>query len=499
MAEGKVKSTSRGKPAKKSKINRVHFIQTNRGLFPFSVLKKAEMIDKQPESKQAKQDYRYQTMKELVPLPFEVDTLLTLQENCTIFDAVVRQIARDVVANGWRLIEIEKDKGSEEEKKEVERFLDDPNDSDETIDKIIERSVIDWGVTGWISIEASRDKTKKIDGLWHVPAHTIRIHKSKEKFYQKRGQQHMWFKRFGLEGNISAKTGKEVSGSRDAANELIYLPNYYPKSDFYGVPNALSAVGSIIGLIGSRDYNLAFFENYGIPAALVTLEGEWDEGSAELIQTFIDAEIRGSASQHKTIVMEIPETGKITWEPLSVERKEGSFTVYTKAMQDEVLIAYRMPPYRVGIAEVGSLGGSTALESTKIYVQSIVGPLQKDLAAMITRMILKDGMEIETWRFEFNPIDIRDLEALTKMWKEWFMMGVVNANYIRHEMGLEEEDHGNDYYVSSQYVGVGEMSVEKREAGQIALMEDMRREMGEMLERINKATVEPVASAKPIE
>ena len=228
---------------------------------------------------------------------------------------------------------------------------------------------------------------------------------------------------------------------------------------------------------------------------MVTLEGNrWPEGSAELVTTFIDAEIRGSASSHKTLVLEIPEEdAKITWQPLGVEVKEGSFTIYTKAMRDEVLMAYRMPSYRVGMTETGSLGGNIARESTAIYVQSIIGPLQKDLAAMITRMILKDGMEIETWRFEFNPIDIRDLEALTKMWKEWFSMGVVNANFIRHELGYEEEDHGNDYYVSNLYTAIGEQSVEKREAGQIALMEDMRREVAGMLERIQKAT----ATAEP--
>jgi len=496
MAERQTKSTSPGKKTVEPKFNRVHFIKTDRGLFPFSALRKAEIGEgKRPESKQAKADYKYQTLKELVPLPFEVDTLLTLQENCTVFDAVVRQIAKDVVANGWRLVELEEDKGSEEEKKTVEAFLGDPNDSDETIDKIIERGVIDWGVTGWIAIEVSRDSEDKIDGLWHLPAYTIRIHKSKDKFYQKRGQQHVWFKRFGVEDNISAKTGNPVSGSRDAANELIYIPNYYPKSDYYGAPNALPAVGAVVGLIGTRDYNLAFFENYGIPAALVTLEGNrWPEGSAELVTTFIDAEIRGSASSHKTLVLEIPEEdAKITWQPLGVEVKEGSFTIYTKAMRDEVLMAYRMPSYRVGMTETGSLGGNIARESTAIYVQSIIGPLQKDLAAMITRMILKDGMEIETWRFEFNPIDIRDLEALTKMWKEWFSMGVVNANFIRHELGYEEEDHGNDYYVSNLYTAIGEQSVEKREAGQIALMEDMRREVAGMLERIQKAT----ATAEP--
>jgi len=493
MAEEKTKSTSPGKTTK-PKMNKVHFIATDRGLFPFSALKKAEIGEgKRPESKQAKADYRYQTMKELVPLPFDVETLLTLQENCTIFDAVVRQIAKDVVGNGWQLVEVEEDKGKEEEKKIVEDFLNDPNDSDETIDKIIERGVIDRGVTGWMAIEVSRDSADKIDGLWHLPAHTIRIHKSKEKFYQKRGQQHMWFKRFGAEGNISAKTGKEISSSKDAAHELIYMPRYYPKSDYYGIPAALPAVGSVLGLIGTRDYNLAFFENYGIPAAIVTLKGEWPEGSAEHIQTFIDAEIRGSASAHKTLVLEIPEVGEMKWEPLGAEVKEGSFSVYMKAMRDDLLMAYKMPPYRVGITETGSLGGNIAVESTKIYVQSIIGPIQKDIAAMMTRMILKDGMEIETWQFEFNPIDIRDLEALTKIWKEWFGMGVINANYIMHEIGLEEQPHGNDYYVLVQYLPIGEQSVEKREAGQIALMEDMQRAVNEALERINKvtATVEP--------
>ncbi|GAH97641.1 unnamed protein product, partial [marine sediment metagenome] len=84
------------------------------------------------------------------------------------------------------------------------------------------------------------------------------------------------------------------------ANELIFYKNYYPQSEYYGAPNILPSIGAVMGLIGVRDYNLAFFENYGIPAALIILKGRWSKDTAKQISDFIDVELKGSEQAHKT-------------------------------------------------------------------------------------------------------------------------------------------------------------------------------------------------------
>jgi len=262
---------------------------------------------------------------------------------------------------------------------------------------IIEKCIIDWGVVGWFAIEVSRDPaSKEVNGLWHIPAHTIRVHKSKELFCQVRNNKYRWFKQIGLEKNFDADTGNEVSAkAHNLANEIIFFKNYYPRSSYYGAPNILGAVGAARGLISVRDYNLSFFDNYGVPAALVTLEGDWEENSMKYINDFLDVEIKGSSNAHKTLVLELPSGGSLTWKPLSIEVKEGSFNLYYKQSRDEVLSSYKMPPYRIGISETGSLGGSTAKESTAIYINSTIAPLQKAVNRILTKSIVHNGLNCE--------------------------------------------------------------------------------------------------------
>jgi len=478
----KAKSTTRGK----KKLGKVHYIKTTKGLFPLSVLYKAE----KRSSKQLKEEQRFLSDKGLKPLPFSVDGLMSLQENCTYFDSCVKQIAKDVVGQGWTLTEATEDVSEaelEEQKKKAKEFLEDPNEEEEeAIEDIIEKCIIDWGVVGWFAIEVSRDPvTNEVNGLWHIPAHTIRVHKSKKLFCQVRDGKYRWFKKIGVEKNYDADTGEPVTGKagKNLANEIIYYKNYYPRSSYYGAPNILPAVGAAKALIGVRDYNLSFFENYGIPAAIVTLEGDWEENSAKYINNFLDVQIRGSDNAHKTLVLELPTGGTLTWKPLSVEVKEGSFTVYYKQSRDEILSAYKMPPYRIGLAETGSLGGSTAKEMTPIYINSTVAPLQKAVNRIITKSILHKGLNCEHVDFQFNKIDTRDLDSEVKRWQMLFSLGAINVNYIRDKLNLEKVDHGDDYYIASNYLPVGEESLTRREAS----IEELNMKVNEIIEEYKKS------------
>ncbi|MHA1363508.1 MAG: phage portal protein [Candidatus Freyarchaeota archaeon] len=477
----KAKSIVRGE----KKIGRVYYLKASRGLFPLSVLRKAE----RRSSKQLKEEARFLSEKGLKPLPFDVNGLLALQENCSYFDSCVRQIAKDVVGQGWTLVESSEEaneKEVEEQKKKAREFLEDPNEEqEEAIEDIIEKCIIDWGVVGWFAIEVSRDPaSKEVNGLWHIPAHTIRVHKSKELFCQVRNNKYRWFKQIGLEKNFDADTGNEVSAkAHNLANEIIFFKNYYPRSSYYGAPNILGAVGAARGLISVRDYNLSFFDNYGVPAALVTLEGDWEENSMKYINDFLDVEIKGSSNAHKTLVLELPSGGSLTWKPLSIEVKEGSFNLYYKQSRDEVLSSYKMPPYRIGISETGSLGGSTAKESTAIYINSTIAPLQKAVNRILTKSIVHNGLNCEHINFQFNKIDTRDLDSEVKRWQTLFSLGAINANYIRDKLNLEKVDHGDDYYIAATYLPISEESITRREAS----IEELNMRVNEIIEEYKKS------------
>jgi PBSX family phage portal protein len=474
------------------------FVKTSRGLFPIAELRKAEMKEQRAASKQFQGERIYMTEKNLVPLPFAVQGLLVLMDNCSFFDACVRQIAKDVVGQGWFLTLKEDQKEADQERKDIEEFLEDPNTEEDSITDVLERCIIDWGAIGWLTMEVCRDESShKVNGLYHVPAHTIRVHKDKNKFCQMRQTERRWFKRFGYEKEVNVNTGEESDKieEKDRAHEMIYYRNYYPQSAWYGSPLILSAIGAVKALIGIRDYNLAFFENYGVPAAIVTVTGCWDEDDVKQISDFIDVEIKGSSNAHKTCVLNPPEGGSVKWEPLIVEIKEGHFKLYFKQLRDEVLVCYKMPPYRIGIAEVGALGGTTSPESTHIYIDSVVEPLKIMLQHIMTRKIIGDGFKCERYAFDLGELDIRDETAEIDNCIRLFYIGALSVNEILEYLGwttldVEKFPWAEEHFMRNDIVPAGTESMAQRDTAIADLKSDV--------DRVIRAVSKEMATRRPV-
>ena len=465
-----------------------YVLTTKAGLQPISILKAEEKKEDKAKSKQIEEEAAYIEKHELVPLPFEASSLLILKDNCSYFDACVKQIAKDVIGQGYTL---ELREGASEKKEELERienFIETcGGDRDVTFEETLERAIIDWGCIGWWGWEVARREEGKdkglVNGFWHVPAQTIRVHKDHNKYCQVVGDKKEWFKRFGMKEEIDSKSGEqmeikpeedEAEEKHELAHEMIFYRNYYPQSPYYGAPNILPSVGSVTGLIGVRDYNLAFFENYGVPAALIILKGRWDKASAKKICDFLDVEIKGSDNAHKTMAIHPSKDSEFIFEKLSTETKEGSFKDYNKSLRDEVLVVYKMPPYRIGIAETGSLGGSTARESTQIYVASVITPLEKAVERLITNKIIVKGLGCKNYTFNLNELDVRDLDAEAKRDSLYFAMGALTPNQILEKQGKKTYEQGDAYYTNQMYLPVGEEPAEKMNRTMIAALEELK-------------------------
>jgi len=458
------------------------FIQTNKGVYPLSALKKHEI---KKTSKQIKEEEQF-GINELVAPPNSPNSLLQLYDMNSTFSACVDQIAEDVAGLGWRLELKEGEEEDEEEKKKINELLDKPN-PEESLRDVLKETLIDTGIIGWGGWEIVRNGLAEVAEIWHIAGHTFRIHKKKKKFCQQRNNDKVWFKRYGEEKDISAETGKqEKHDEKSRANELIYYKRYYPRSDYYGAPPILSAVGSLIGLIGIRDYNISFFENYGVPAALITLTGEWKDGSAKKIKNFLDTEIRGSENAHRTMVFQVPDEGaKFQWQQLSVDVKEGSFRLYRESLVEDILIAYHMPGERIGVrSRVGKLGGGKETEEgTKIYVESVIEPLQTDIENIINRMIIEQGLNCHKYIFKLNTLDIRNIDAEVDRYIKMIEHAMMTPNQARNKLGAGKTYVGGDnYYMKSGLEVVGEEELEKREDKFIKAVEGLTEGINKLAE-----------------
>jgi len=475
--------------AEKLRDGKAYVYTSKRKLVPLAKAKGTDI-----GSKAIKEDQQYWKEHGLITPPYNPESFIMYYESNGYFKKAVDQVAQDVSGQGWELeavegIDLEKDTKAKEFKERCQYFLNHPG-GDKTIKEIIKALMIDYGAVGYSALEVARNNAGEVAAIYQIPSYTIKVHESDKKYCQTRyvrgKKKRVWFKKFGETVSVNSKTGDEYkrpqSGSM-LANELIFKKDHFIRSDYYGVPKILGSIGAVVSLIGIRDFNLAFFENFGVPAALVILSGNWETGTDEAIMEFIDTEIRGSDNAHKTLALQLPEStylsggekaggGDITWVPLASEKtKEGSFSTYYEEMWKEVLMCYSMPPYRIGITIEGALGGNVESGTTRNYIDSMIDPLDEEVETVMNTMILPtfweqtkviDGEKQKTpipVVFKIKSPDTRNIDADVERVEKLFDRGAARKNELRAAAQLsplDEKEGGNDFYLKQGYTRLGE-------------------------------------------
>jgi len=435
------------------------FIYTDaQSLVPFKTLREFEISKGKKELEEEKSWY---SGLDLRPRPYEPESFLALYDHNPIFAGTVNQIASDIAGLGWSLQLKQDKKENKEEREKIEAFLEHPN-PDDSLRGILEALMIDWGVLGYWALQVVRNAGGEVVEIYDTAAYEMWIHRSGRKYCRRRGSQELWFKKFGLKDGdddpiqISPKTGEEGSFDiEDAANELIFYRRHHPRYIHYGVPLILPAVGSVILLIGARDYNISFFESYGVPTYMVTLTGKWKPGSDQKIRNFMNTEVKGSDNAHKTLVLQLPTGGEIEAQKLSVESKEGSFRLMVQLYREDIWSSYSMPPSRKGIAIVGRLGGNIAEEATKIYKQSVVNPLQEDVENIVNRKLLEEGLGCSSYKWELNELDTEDEDKELDRHCKRIEHGLETPNQARGTLDLGEPyPLGDRFYMNRSLIPV---------------------------------------------
>lgn len=397
------------------------------------------------ESRQITQDRfgsQYSAEGLIEPL-YNPEALASLLEANTYHYRACKTKARDTAGLGWKLVPLD-DEAPESERDAIHEILD---RQVPPLTLAFDRCQVDFEAIGWGALEVIRQDYRydgEIVDLNHVPAHTVRIHQDERKFAQKRGVQTRWFRAAGVEADIDFETGVEHEpnslGIERRASELLFWRNYTPRSDFYGVPDVIPAIGAIHGDLARRDYNIAFFSNYGVPAYVVFITGDYEDEETEdggsVLQESIEEHFTElNKHPHSTLVMSVPSRAggegevKVHFERLSVETKEASFRLYRQDNRDEVLSAHGVDPYRAGIAESGSLGGSTASEQAKIYKDSVIEPRQQMIESLFNRHVIRSMSE--RWQWKLESIDTTDERHELDMLLDLFRENVIGVDEFR--------------------------------------------------------------------
>ena len=391
-------------------------------------------------------------MAKLETPPYSMLSLTKLPLLNTFHNKCIAIKAADVVGKGYRIELIEGYSKDDSQLKRLQEFVEQAPEAGRTFGQIISNWVIDRLTTGNGALEIARDIKRMPVLLAHIPFYTLRPHEDGKRWCHIVGSEKVWFKRFGVEQNFNKRTGEEQSGfDRDSsAHGLILLQRYTSLSSYYGIPEIISAVSAIMGHKFAADYNLQFFQNNAIPRyAIIVRGGKLTTELKSKIKNYFTREIKGNA--HSTLFFEIPaiEIGmpsiEIEFKELDVREKESSFKLYNRDLIQEILVANGVPPYKIGIAIQGSLGGNLGEELIENYANTEIEPLQteaEDLFYLVTKEIAPNYI------LRWNDLDIKNEEKLCKINTEYVGKSIMSLNEAREMIGLSNVgDAGDKLYI----------------------------------------------------
>jgi len=359
------------------------------------------------------------------PLPPEA--LLRLAEENAIHASSLAALTADTVGRGWRL---DGPSGYEPEaiatEKQTLKFFLEKITPDLTFEELLTQMVWEMNATGFAAWEVVRkgrgtEVRGDIGAIYAMPPHTIRIGSEQKLFVQVRGEKLRFFKPFGDTRMINAETGNEMTrrdvmmGLRSGrqledlvASEVIFVRHYYARSPYYGLPRWVSSIPAMAEFAAIREFNVQWFGSGGQADKLVHVSAK-DPKLAETVANAVEQkmeEARGIA--HVTIVTSGSEDVKVQVEYLTKRegQRDGQFGDRREDLVKEILMSHQMPPYRVGWAEIGSLGGSAAREMLRAYRMGAIEPAQNVVEARLRKTLFNSelgGIPIPkelTWRLE---------------------------------------------------------------------------------------------------
>lgn len=341
------------------------------------------------------------------PFDFNAVTHLTLKNPWHF--ACIQAITRAAVQLGYKFVLAAGCKDSPKEYKKLTEVLEAIESKDSLAEKL-EAVIIDYCATGNGYLEITRNRKGEVDGVYAIPATTVRVNGANNLYCQQRNGKIVYFYPFGMAPEKRGKVPATVE-EQPVVNEIIHLRNYSPMSDYYGIPNVISALRAIVGDIKATDFNLQFFENNAIPQyAVVITGGKVTESVTKHITEYFRKHIKGN--NHATLVIPLPTNMNATFVPLSTAPKEASFLLYRKMNREEICAIHGVPPAEAGIWEQ-AVKANSEVQSVNFKLK-VVRPLQKKLEHKLNR-IIKLGLGIKHYEFEFELLDYGDEKVLCEI------------------------------------------------------------------------------------
>jgi PBSX family phage portal protein len=317
---------------------------------------------------------------------------------------------------------------------ELRDWLETLND-DDSFTKTMEKVLTDFESTGNGFLEIGRKVNGEIGYVGHIPATTVRVRRLRDGYLQIIGQKVVYFRNFG------AKNPNPVTGD-PRPNEIIHYKQYSPLNTFYGIPDILSAISSLIGDQLAAQYNIDYFQNKAVPRYIITLKGAKLSADAEdKMFRFLQTGLRSQS--HRTLYIPLPgdsDGNKVDFkmEPIENGIQDGSFKEYRKQNRDDILIAHQVPISKLGGTDSGI---AAALSQDRTFKEQVARPSQRYLEKIVAK-IIKEKTDI--LELKFNELTLTDEIAQSQILERYVRNKIMVPNEARELLDLPQRSDGDE-------------------------------------------------------
>jgi len=333
------------------------------------------------------------------------------------------------------------DAAVERARNRIERLKIDAKDwieglnSDDSFTTIMEKIYTDVQATGNGYLEVGRKVNGEIGYMGHVPSTTMRVRRLRDGFVQIIGPRLVYFRNFG------AKNQNPLTDD-NRPNEIIHFKEYSPLNTYYGVPDIVAALPSLIGDQLASQYNIDYFENKAVPRYIITLKGAKLSADAEdKMFRFLQTGLKSQS--HRTLYIPLPgdsDTTKVEFkmEPIENGIQDGSFKEYRKQNRDDILIAHQVPISKLGGSDSGI---AAALSQDRTFKEQVARPEQEKIEKILSKVFKEFTDIIE---LKFNELTLTDEIAQSQILERYVKNQIMLPNEARELLDLPQAPHGNE-------------------------------------------------------
>ena len=318
-------------------------------------------------------------------------------------------------------------------KLEMRDWLENLND-DDSFTKTMEKVYTDVEATGNGFIEVGRTVNGDIGYVGHIPSTTVRIRRLRDGFMQIIGNKVVYFRNFG------AINPNPVTAD-PRPNEIIHIKEYSPLNTYYGIPDIVAAIPSLLGDQLASQYNIDYFENKAVPRYVVTLKGAKLSNEAEdKMFRFLQTGLK--AQSHRTLYIPLPgdtDQNKVDFkmEPIENGIQDGSFKEYRKQNRDDILVAHQVPISKLGGTDSAAIAASIAQDRT--FKEQVSRPAQGHLNKIISK-IIKEKTDI--LELKFNELTLTDEITQSQIIERYIKTQVMLPDEARETLGMPQRPDG---------------------------------------------------------